>query len=141
MLTPEERFYLKMCDLEAQGASKLDNYQNFAKAFKVADFQLLMGASRANAARLKTAKELKRTGIAGSVTLTGILQAIAELQEELDGDVVLRHLSLSIPDYFNRRDQIQRLISYLAVKRSSKNEAEGRTARILATLVSNQRFG
>lgn len=140
-LVPEERFYLKMCGLEAQGASKLDNYQNFAKAFKVADFHLLMGASKANAARLKFAQELKRTGIPGSATLTGILQAIAEIQEELDGDVVLTHLVLSIPEYFNRRDQIQRLISYLGEKRSSKDEAEGRAARILATLVSNQRFG
>ncbi len=140
-LVSEERFYLKMCDLEAQGVSKLDNYQNFAKAFKVADFQLLMGASRANAARLKSAQELKRTGIPGSATLTGILQAIAEIQEELDGDVVLNHLSFSIPEYFNRRDQIQRLISYLGEKRLSKDEAEGRAARILATLVSNQRFG
>ena len=38
-LQPAERFYLKMLDLEAQGVKTLDNYQNFAKAFKVRDFK------------------------------------------------------------------------------------------------------
>ncbi len=35
-LSGAERFYLKMLDLEARGAKTLDNYQNFAKAFKCA---------------------------------------------------------------------------------------------------------
>ena len=38
-----ERFYLKMLDMETRGAKTLDNYQNFAKAFKVRDFRALMG--------------------------------------------------------------------------------------------------
>ncbi|MGD0014892.1 MAG: anti-phage-associated DUF1156 domain-containing protein, partial [Bryobacteraceae bacterium] len=36
-LSGPERFYLKMLDMEARGAKTLDNYQNFAKAFKVRD--------------------------------------------------------------------------------------------------------
>jgi putative DNA methylase len=32
-----QRFYLRMMDMETTGASKLDNYQNFAKAFRVQD--------------------------------------------------------------------------------------------------------
>jgi putative DNA methylase len=39
-----ERFYLKLIDLEANGLKTLDNYQNFAKAFKVRDFHTLMGS-------------------------------------------------------------------------------------------------
>ena len=42
-LSGAERFYLKMLDMEARGAKTLDNYQNFAKAFKVRDFRALMG--------------------------------------------------------------------------------------------------
>ena len=42
-LSGAERFYLKMLDLEARGAKTLDNYQNFAKAFKVRDFKPLHG--------------------------------------------------------------------------------------------------
>ncbi|MFZ0254875.1 MAG: anti-phage-associated DUF1156 domain-containing protein, partial [Gammaproteobacteria bacterium] len=41
-LQPAERFYLKMLDMEARGAKTLDNYQNFAKAFKVRDFKPLL---------------------------------------------------------------------------------------------------
>ena len=37
-----ERFYLKLIDMEAKGLKTLDNYQNFAKAFKVRDFRPLM---------------------------------------------------------------------------------------------------
>jgi len=60
-LTGAERFYLKMLDMEARGAKTLDNYQNFAKAFKVHDFQVLMASHKANQARLKSASEFGRT--------------------------------------------------------------------------------
>src|SRR5690606_15853532 len=33
-LSPVERFYLKMVEMEHQGMKSLENYQNFAKAFK-----------------------------------------------------------------------------------------------------------
>jgi putative DNA methylase len=59
-----ERFYLKLLDLEGKGLKTLDNYQNFAKAFKVRDFRALMGNQRANEARLRGAVEFgwKKTG-------------------------------------------------------------------------------
>ena len=60
-LSGAERFYMKMLDLEARGAKMLDNYQNFAKAFKVHDFNALMGDGRANQARLKSAGEFGRS--------------------------------------------------------------------------------
>ena len=60
-LSGAERFYLKMIDLEARGAKTLDNYQNFAKAFKVRNFQAFMASRRANNARLKSAVEFGRT--------------------------------------------------------------------------------
>lgn len=55
-LSGAERFYLKLVDLEAKGLRTLDNYQNFAKAFKVRDFRALMASQRANQARLKSAR-------------------------------------------------------------------------------------
>ena len=48
-----QRFYLRMMDMETTGASKLDNYQNFAKAFRVEDYARVMGNMAANKARLK----------------------------------------------------------------------------------------
>ena len=89
-LSGAERFYLKMLDLEARGAKTLDNYQNFAKAFKVRDFQAFMGSRKANNARLKSALEFGRTEMGESSelhqsVLRAVLYAIMELAEDLDG--------------------------------------------------------
>ena len=77
-LSGGERFYLKMLDLEARGAKALDNYQNFAKAFKVRDFYALMGDRRANHARLKGATEFGRSEMSEGSELHGsVLRACA----------------------------------------------------------------
>lgn len=69
-LTGAERFYLKMIDMEARGAKTLDNYQNFAKAFKVRDFQVFMASRKANNARLKSAAEFGRAEMSESRNYT-----------------------------------------------------------------------
>jgi putative DNA methylase len=56
-LSGAERFYLKMLDIESTGAKKVDNYQNFAKAFRVADRGSLMASEKANDAALKAASD------------------------------------------------------------------------------------
>ncbi|MGE9804269.1 anti-phage-associated DUF1156 domain-containing protein, partial [Escherichia coli] len=67
-----ERFYLKMAEMEHQGAKTLDNYQNFAKAFKVHHFdQLMSDASKANSARLKLCTEFRSTMMSGDAEMTG----------------------------------------------------------------------
>ncbi len=43
-LTGTERFYLKMMEIETTGSKKVDNYQNFAKAFRVGDYGALMSS-------------------------------------------------------------------------------------------------
>jgi putative DNA methylase len=121
-LTGTERFYLKMLEMEARGAHALDNYQNFAKAFKVRDFHALMASRTANDARLKGAVELGRaemgegSGLYLSV-LRAVLYALMELAKNLDGDEVLRHLTLNIPDWYGdatQRDLAIELAAYLA---------------------------
>ena len=85
-LSNPERFYLKMMDLEKNGLKKLDNYQNFAKAFRFADSTALMGSLKPNAARLKTAGELKRTEFEsefGHSALRSLLYAFYELECEV----------------------------------------------------------
>ena len=94
-LSSAERFYLKMIDMEARGAKTLDNYQNFAKAFKVRDFRTFMADERANHARLKSADELGRSEMSeGSEfhqsTLRAVLYGIMELEKNLDGNEVVR---------------------------------------------------
>ena len=83
-LSGAERFYLKMLDQESRGAKKLDNYQNFAKAFKVRDFHALMASKKANNARLKGANELGRAEMGEGSDCTNqffvsVLYAVMEL--------------------------------------------------------------
>ncbi|WP_295435718.1 DUF1156 domain-containing protein [uncultured Thiodictyon sp.] len=148
-LTGAERFYLKMLDLEARGAHALDNYQNFAKAFKVRDFHALMASRKANEARLKGAVELGRAEMGeGSElhqsALRAILYAIMELARNLDSDEVMRHLTLNIPDWYGdatRRDLAGELAGYLAEQLKTLRPDEASAARVLRELVLNQRIG
>lgn len=62
-----QRFYLRMMDMESgTGASKLDNYQNFAKAFRVGDYTSVMASMTANKARLKTVREFASRDLSDS---------------------------------------------------------------------------
>ena len=108
-LSGAERFYLKLLDLEATGLKTLDNYQNFAKAFKVRDFHALMASQKANQARLKSAVEFGKTEMSeGSElhqsVLRAVLYAMMELVKNVDGSEVLAHLTLNVPDYYGEPD-------------------------------------
>ena len=138
-----------MLDMESRGASKLDNYQNFARAFKVRNFRAVMARVRANSARLKDATELGRSEMReGSEfcnsPLRAILYALMELQKEVEPDEVLAHLTLNIPD--NYQDQSKRglviaLSDYLAAKLATIRPEEADAARLLSELLRNQRIG
>src|SRR5471030_786536 len=83
-LSGAERFYLKLLDMEARGAKTLDNYQNFAKAFKVRDFRALMASKKANEARLKSAVQFGRTEMSdGSELHESVLRAVLYAVMEL----------------------------------------------------------
>ena len=148
-LSGAERFYLKMLDLEARGARSLDNYQNFAKAFKVRDFYALMGDRRANHARLKGAAEFGRAEMGegselhGSV-LRAVLYAVMELLADVDTTEVLAHLTHNVPDYYGDLTQRERAVAvadYLAEKLDTLRPEEASAARVLAEAVRNQRLG
>lgn len=144
-----ERFYLKLLDMEARGAKTLDNYQNFAKAFKVRDFRPLMASQRANEARLKSAVEFGRAEMSeGSElhqsVLRAVLYAMMELVKNVDGSEVLAHLTLNIPDYYSdltRRELAVELADYLARRLEVMRPEEAGAARVLRELVKNQRLG
>lgn len=144
-LRPAERFYLKMLELEAQGAKTLDNYQNFAKAFKVRNFRAFLASDRANSARLKSARELGRSEMGEtsefySTPLRALLYALMELQQDRDGDEVLVHLAHNYPEYFNRRDLLVALADYLARQIEPLRAEEASAARVLRDLIRNQRL-
>lgn len=148
-LTPPERFYLKLIELEARGTKTLDNYQNFAKAFKVRDFRALMGDQRANHARLKSAVEFDRAEMGeGSElhqsVLRAVLYAVMELVRNVDGSEVLAHLTLNIANYYGdmtQREIAVQLADYLARRLEALRPEEASAARVLRELIKNQRLG
>lgn len=147
--TGAERFYLKLLDLEAKGLKALDNYQNFAKAFKVREFRALMGSQKANEARLRSAVEFGKNEMSeGSElyqsVLRAVLYAMMELAGNLDGNDVLAHLTLNVPDYYSNQTQRERVVEladYLAKKLETLRPDEASAARVLREMVKNQRLG
>jgi putative DNA methylase len=148
-LSGAERFYLKLLDMEARGVKSLDNYQNFAKAFKVKDFRPLLASQKANDTRLRSAVEFGRAEMGeGSElhqsVLRAVLYALLELVKNVDGSEVLTHLTLNVPDYYS--DMTQRalaidLADYLSKRLDSLRPDEASAARVLSELVKHQRLG
>jgi putative DNA methylase len=138
-----------MLDMESRGTKTLDNYQNFAKAFKVRDFKVLMGDQRANKARLRSSEEFVRAEMSeGSElyqsVLRAVLYALMELLKNLDSDQVLTHLTLNIPNYYGdmtQRELAIELADYLAKRLARLRPEEASAARVLCELIKNQRLG
>jgi putative DNA methylase len=144
-LSPAERFYLKMLDMESRGLHALDNYQNFAMAFSVRDMQALMGCDKANEARLRSAVEFGRAEMAEDSELfntatRAVLYALMELQAEKDIDDVLAGLPHNLPGYYSERLTVSRLAAYIAKKTESTRPEEASAARVLATAIETQRL-
>ncbi len=152
-LAAVERFYLKMADMEHQGIKTLDNYQNFAKAFKVHHFdQLMSDKSRANAARLKLSSEFKSSLMSGdaeiaSTPLRAILYAMYEVTKEVEVEDVLLHLMQNCDNYLQVKPLIIKMADFLAEKRQNLKptktfhpELEASAARVMAEAMRNQRI-
>jgi len=148
-LSGAERFYLKMLDMEFRGAKTLDNYQNFAKAFKVRDFKPLLASQKANDARLKSAVEFGRGEMSeGSELHQSVLRAVLygmmELAMNVDGEEVRAHLTFNVANYYGdstQRALVVDLADYLAKRLDTLRSEEASAARVLCELVKNQRLG
>lgn len=152
-LQPVERFYLKMTEMEYQGANTLDNYQNFAKAFKVHHYDQLMSEnSKANSARLKLSTEFKGAMMSGNSEIAGtplraLLYALYELSKDVEVEDVLLHLMDNCSNYLLNKSLLSKMADYLAEKRESlkatktfRPDIEASCARILSEAIRNQRL-
>ncbi|MBN1335623.1 MAG: DUF1156 domain-containing protein [Deltaproteobacteria bacterium] len=140
-----ERFYLRMLDMESAALKKLDNYQNFAKAFRVDEWKRFMAKVSANSARLKSASEFGRGEFEGSDFGTSLVRAVLfglyELQSEVEPEETLSHLRDQVTGYYRRRGDVITVATYLAAKLSRLRPEEASAARVLAGLVRNERLG
>lgn len=142
-LNPSERFYLKMADLESKGMSSLDNYQNFAKAFSVRDWNCMMASDKANKAKLKTAVQFGKTEMGSGSELANtstraVLYALMEMQAGKDVEDAVKTMQHNMPNFYAERQTVIHITKYLANKRAGRDEAEAAEARILAMYLENQ---
>lgn len=144
-LTGTERFYLKMMDIETTGSKKVDNYQNFAKAFRVADYGDLMSSVAANGAALKRATDFGKRHMGGdefgSSLTRAVLYALWEMQNGVEDDLVIGHIRDLASNYLDQRSDLQSIAGYIAEKRKQIDLAESQNATILVGLIKNERLG
>ena len=141
-LNGSERFYLRMMDIEAAGPAKLDQFQNFAKAFKINDYTTMMASKSPNDARLKSATLMAGSLMAedtdfGRKSIVRLsLRGIYRISKDDKIDKVLNELRDIVPDYVRNRDRLCQIIIYIGQKQ--KNAHEASAARILGDAIRTE---
>jgi putative DNA methylase len=138
-LSPSERFYVRMLDMEAKGATKVADFQNFAKSFAFADYTSLMGSTTANAASLAGAADLKGRMLDGDgFAKTQLRQVLFAIWKTLDGRERDPKRGVTIlkteytADYWQRRQKLIGLAEYIAAKTKATRPEESSAAHELA---------
>ena len=157
-LIATERFYLMMTEAEAerpasQPGGKLDDYQNFAKAFRAERWDELMAERTPNVARLKGAAEFRRGLMTGHPFAEGMLRptlyAINELRlaaardddPRISGDRVLHGLRDHFgEEWMRRRQTVRAVAAWLGATWSLHRPPEASAARTLAGLIHAERL-
>jgi len=152
-LSPIERYYLKMVEMEHQGNKTLDNYLNFAKAFKIHHYEhVISDNSKANSTRLKLSTEFKGSMMSGGneisdTPLRSLLYAMYEISKEVEVQDVLLHLMENVPTYMQKKVLLSKMAEYIAEKRAIlkptkqfRPDNEASNARIIAEAIKNQRL-
>lgn len=129
-----QRFYLRMMDIETTGAGKLDNYQNFAKAFRVEDYTRVMGSMAANKAQLKRipefeSRDLTESNEIGSTWLGQLIIGLQQLLAEVEPQTVISHFQEELPDFMEIRPVLIDMLKFF------ENKAPEQTTRDVAEVL------
>lgn len=143
-LTGIERFYCRMLDMETTGATKLDNYQNFAKAFRVADYSRVMGDMRPNHARLKRVTEFASRDLTdsteiGATRLGRLIIALQQLQQDIEPQVIVEQMRVEMADFLEVRALLADILAF--IERKSVEPEVRSAAEVLGARLKNLRFG
>ncbi|QFY90796.1 DUF1156 domain-containing protein [Magnetovirga frankeli] len=143
-LTGIERFMLRMMDMETTGAAKLDNYQNFAKAFRVEDYARVMGSMTANQARLKRVPEFASRDLTdstelGATRLGRLIIGVQQVLAEIEPQAIVSQLQAEMADFLEVRSLLVDLLAF--IKRKTLEPEVRTAAEILAARLKNLRFG
>ena len=140
-----QRFYLRMMDIETTGASKLDNYQNFAKAFRVEDYGRVMGNMTASKAQLKripefVSRDLTDSTELGASWLGHLIIGLQQIINEKDPQVIIGQLQGDLPDFIEVRPTLLDILTFIENKAPEKATREA--AEVLGARLKNMRaFG
>ncbi|WP_350345424.1 anti-phage-associated DUF1156 domain-containing protein [Klebsiella oxytoca] len=137
-----QRFYLRMMDIETTGASKLDNYQNFAKAFRVEDYGRVMGNMTANKARLKQVPEFSSRDLTditeiGSTWLGHLIIALQETLSEKEPQTIINQLQADLPDFMEVRPVLIEMLAF--IEKKAPERATREAAEVLGARLKNMR--
>lgn len=137
-----QRFYLRMMDMETTGAAKLDNYQNFAKAFRVEDYTRVMGNMAANKARLKhvadfTSRDLTESTEIGATWLGRAIIGLQQLLAETEPQTVISQLQAEMPDFMEIRPLIIDMLAF--IERKAPEPEVRHVAEVLGARLRNLR--
>lgn len=137
-----QRFYLRMMDIETTGASKLDNYQNFAKAFRVEDYGRVMSNMTANKAQLKTipefaARDLTDSTEIGSTWLGHLIIGLQQILNEKEPQTVISQLQADLPDFMEVRPLLIDILLFIENKAPEKATRDA--AEVLGARLKNMR--
>lgn len=139
-----ERFVLRMMDMETTGARRLDNYQNFAKAFRVQDYARVMASMAPNGARLKQVTEFASRDLTdstelGSTRLGRLVIALQQMRADLEPHTIISQLQAEMPDFLEARPLLVDLLAF--VERKAPKADVRTAAEVLGARLKNQRFG
>ena len=156
-LVPTERFWLKMTEAEANrlghSKGKLDDYQNFAKAYRADGWDDLMADRTPNKARLKGAVDFKRSMMTGHPFAAGLvrpvlyavneLRSAAEREEEPgpSGERAISGLRDNLGSWAQQRQRAMVLAEWLGKMLTRHRPDEASAARTLAALIRTERLG
>lgn len=137
-----QRFYLRMMDIETTGASKLDNYQNFAKAFRVEDYGRVMSNMTANKAQLKTIPEFASRDLTdsteiGSTWLGHLIIGLQQILNEKEPQTVISLLQADLPDFMEVRPLLIDILMFIEKKAPEKATRDA--AEVLGARLKNMR--
>ena len=137
-----QRFYLRMMDMESTGASKLDNYQNFAKAFRVVDYTKVMVNMTANKAQLKhvtdfASRDLTESTELGATWLGRLIIGLQQLLAETEPQVVIGQLQAELPDFMEVRPLLIDMLGFME-KMAPEDEVR-QAAEVLGARLRNLR--
>lgn len=137
-----QRFYLRMMDMESTGSSKLDNYQNFAKAFRVVDYTKVMANMTANKAQLKhvtdfVSRDLTESTELGATWLGRLIIGLQQLLAETEPQVVIGQLQAELPDFMEVRPLLIDMLGFME-KMAPEDEVQ-QAAEVLGARLRNLR--